>query len=753
MKTITAEQFAKMYGQESLNSFDDNQRVAPSAEPIEPKLTDIVGQDIAERTSRVGDILGRKDTGPLTKGVQVFGQGAGLAATTLEQTAMKVPGIKQVAQGIGEGINWLTTSDISPIKALGDVIGSNKTLQTAVRLYDTDQNFKDSIDAVANIVRLGGDVDAVVNSANFAANVTNKVIKNVKNISEKGLAKGVATVKSIDTQPASSAIMNKIARLKPTDMTEFERLAGKTPGQYLVDTGNFGTPDKIISTEASKFVTSKNMVDTAMTKLPGVYKYGAVEDALNQLLDTAKNTSTPNVPASYLEEVNSLIQKYKSGGLKMDEINNVKRLYERHVKLGYNKILNPDKVAQATNVDSAIRKWQISKAKDLGFNNIIDMNKQTQLSKFIVDKLGDQVIGQSALNSIGLTDWIVLGSGSPEAVSAFLTKKFFSSRAVQAKIAELLNVGQPVKSIISPDVKPTIESSLRSQWPEGTLLELPPASSQFRTSMPSQGTIKIAPTGSAMDITSEPGINLSSKPAQPPVLEKSRISSSNSSIKNANSQGGFIDIGKMSSDIKSLFQEAKKYKTAEEFVNEMDKRTIIKRIESGEPFTAKLYHGSPDARFAEEFNPKTYKEKTGELYTGSMEEYVRLHGTDKGFKTGKGVYDGISFSDSKDVARSYMDKPAFDFQNSVPMVLERYVTLKNPKVIDVAKGEWKNLLENEIKIAKSERHDGIIFKNIQDNYHPSTTLKPSNNVIVFDAKNIQTKSQLIDIWKKANNKK
>lgn len=574
MKTITAEQFAKMYGQESLNSFDDNQKVAPSVEPIEPKLTDIVGQDIAERTSRVGDILGRKDTGPLTKGVQVFGQGAGLAATTLEQTAMKVPGIKQVAQGIGEGINWLTTSDMSPVKALGDVIGSNKTLQTAVRLYDTDQNFKDSIDAVANIVRLGGDVDGVVNSANFAANVTNKVIKNVKNVSTKG----IDTVKAIDTQPASSAIMNKIARLKPTDMTEFERLAGKTPGQYLVDTGNFGTPDKIISTEATKYVKSKAMVDTEMAKLPGVYKYGAVEDALNQLLDTAKNTSTPNVPASYLGEVNSLIQKYKSGGLTMEEINRVKRLFEREVKLGYNKVSTPSEtIKRATNVDSAIRNWQISKAKDLGFNNITDLNKQTQLSRFIVDKLGDQVIGQSGLNFNSLTDWIVLSGGNPEAVAGFLTKKFFSSRAVQAKIAELLNVGQPVKSIIRPDVKPTIESSLRSQWPEGTLLELPPGRSSVsenRVPIQLRGQSTIEPPAQQistqifnpdktlrLNAAGQNPIQLSSpsKPAQPPVLEKSRISSPNSSIKNANSQGGFINVEKMVKDAKAFLKTQPEY--------------------------------------------------------------------------------------------------------------------------------------------------------------------------------------------------
>ena len=539
MKTITSEQFSKMYGQESLNSFDKNQKIDISTDNTDAKLTDIVGQDIADRANRVGDILSRTDTGPITKGVQVFGQGAGLAANTLEQTAMKVPGVKPIVKTINEGVNWLTTSDSSPVKMLGDVIGSSKTLQTAVRLYDTDKNFKDSVDAVANIVRLGGDIETAVNSANFTANVTNKVIRNIKNTSAQGISKGIEAVKSIDTQPASAAIMNKIARLKPTDINEFERLSGKTPGQYLVDTGNFGTPDKIISTEATKFAKSKAMVDSEMAKLPGVYKYGAVEDALNGLLETAKNTSTPNVPSSYLGEVNSLVEKYKSGGLTMEEINQVKRLYEREVKLGYNKVSTPSEtIKRATNVDNAIRNWQISKAKDLGFNNIQELNKQTQLSRFIVDKLGDQVIGQSGLNFNNLTDWIVLSGGNPEAVAGFLTKKFFSSRAVQAKIAELLNVGQPVKSIISPDVNPTVENTLRGQWPQGTLLELPPGRSSVsenRVPIQLRGQSTIEPPAQQistqifnpdktlrLNAAGQNPIQLSSpsKPAQPPVLRK-----------------------------------------------------------------------------------------------------------------------------------------------------------------------------------------------------------------------------------------
>lgn len=484
MNTLTPEQFASKYGQESLSAFDNSSKVSLSSP--EQSLTDIVGQDIADRTTRVGDILNRKDIGLVTKGVQVFGQGAGLAANTLEQTAMKVPGVKQATKAVGAGFNWLTTSDYSPVKYLGDLIGSSKILQTAVHLYDTDKNFQDSVDAVSNIIRLGGDIEGAVNSANFATNVTNKIIRNAGNVATDAATTLAETGKNVASniakeQPAK--IMNRIARINPNDAIDFEKMSGgRTVGQYLTDTGNFGAPDKIITNEASKLIQSKSMVDTELAKLPGVYKYGAIEDALNGLLDVAEKSSTPNVKAPYLSEAQSLVSKYASGGLDMGEINNLKRLYERYVKLGYDKKLNPDKVSQATNVDTAIRNWQIQKASDLGFKNIKELNKQTQLSKFLVDKLGDKIIGQSALNNVGLTDWIVLANGSPESIAGFLTKKFFSSRAVQAKIAEMLNIGQPVNSIIMPDVNPTIENSLRRQWRQGTLPELPPGESPVKAS-------------------------------------------------------------------------------------------------------------------------------------------------------------------------------------------------------------------------------------------------------------------------------
>jgi len=215
-------------------------------------------------------------------------------------------------------------------------------------------------------------------------------------------------------------------------------------------------------------------------------------------------------------------------------------------------------------------------------------------------------------------------------------------------------------------------------------------------------------------------------------------------------------IGAISKDLEPLATEARKYKSAEDFVQSSGlkveyAKNKLKVAEDAKPITVTVYHGSPDARFAEEFNPskKGYFKDAPDLLPDNT-QWNELYGsTGSGFKTGTGVYEGISFTDDFKVAKSYADKPAFDSQNSVPMVLERTVTLKKPKVIDVANGEWKISLERTIEQAKKEGYDGIIFKNIKDNYHPSTTQKPSNNIIVFSPDQLKTKSQLTDFYNKA----
>lgn len=261
-----------------------------------------------------------------------------------------------------------------------------------------------------------------------------------------GLAgEGISAVAKLKPKP--EAIMNRVARLTPTDARKFEQLAGKSHGQYLKETGNFGSPEQIIENEAKKFVTSVKDVDDTLAKLPGQFKARPLKTALKELVEREKRVSSPGAPSKDLDRSIFLQKKHNTTGLTMSEINEAKRLYERNVKLEFNKLMSPEGVARSTNVDRALRAWQLDEAKKLGFKNLDVLNKQTQLSKFIVDNLGKQLTGKSGNEAVNLTDWIVLSGGDPTAVSAFLAKRIFSNKGVQSRIAKALTKEAPIGQV------------------------------------------------------------------------------------------------------------------------------------------------------------------------------------------------------------------------------------------------------------------------------------------------------------------
>ena len=337
-------------------------------------------------------------------------------------------GLNFVGGGAAKGLKGVS---LAKKVATGAAVGYGYDVSTGLK--EGNSVGESLVPGVGSIV--GGAIPLVGAGLNAAGKATSKLAN-----------------KTVDKlTPDSASIMDRVARLKPTDATKFKKLAGKSHGEYLRETGNFGTPEKIIENEAKKFAKSIKSVDKTLAKLKGTFKDGSIDDALNGILDKAKSTSGANVKSPYLKRVTELLEKNNKVGLDMTEINEVKRLFEKNVKLGYNKLTNGDMVERATNIDNALRKWQVSKAKELGFKNIDKLNKQTQLSKFIVDKLGDQVVGKNGLNGVGLTDWIMLSGGDPPAVGGFLTKKVFSSNTVQSKIAQMVNKGK-IKGQIKPNL-------------------------------------------------------------------------------------------------------------------------------------------------------------------------------------------------------------------------------------------------------------------------------------------------------------
>lgn len=435
-------------------------------------------QKRADNITEIKNVYNNGEQGAVRSGLQTVGQLAGAGADA----------IGAVFKGAGN----VLLSDKHE-KDITDIIGkfgakvmANPTVQEIVNNYNAMPPEKQrDLDAVGGVVSLvsnfiGG--EAVGQGAKVASQGVKTGLTTGTDVIKSGITKvatGVTEKIAKTTANAPEVIMNKIARLNPKELQTFKKMTGKTPGEYLSEKGNFNAPDQIVTNEAETFAKTLADKEATISKLPGVYKDSSIKEALGGLLQKATATSSGKVKSPYLSEVEGFIKKYNSDGLSMEEINKVKKLYERNVKLGYNKLMNGDKVEQATNIDNALRKFQDTKAKELGFTNIDDLSKQIQASKFIVDKLGDKLVGQNALNGVSLTDYVILAGGDPTAVGSFLTKKIFSNKSVQAKIAKMLSKGETKKPVVSQK-KITSENINRQINPQG-FLSLPEGKTKIPT--------------------------------------------------------------------------------------------------------------------------------------------------------------------------------------------------------------------------------------------------------------------------------
>ena len=122
----------------------------------------------------------------------------------------------------------------------------------------------------------------------------------------------------------------------------------------------------------------------------------------------------------------------------------------------------------------------------------------------------------------------------------------------------------------------------------------------------------------------------------------------------------------------------------------------LETVRTGEPFIAFLYYGTTD--------------EAGEIFFSDIE--------------------GVSYTSGN---------LFFDSENSDSIISEGNIFLSNPKVIDVREKELELNFEDEIKKAKEEGHDGIVFKDVE------------NIGIVFDQSSIipedeNIKSNLVSAW-------
>lgn len=136
-----------------------------------------------------------------------------------------------------------------------------------------------------------------------------------------------------------------------------------------------------------------------------------------------------------------------------------------------------------------------------------------------------------------------------------------------------------------------------------------------------------------------------------------------------------------------------------------------------------VYHGSPDGRF------------------------VDADGVFMSLKDRYGAQQGVGafwFAKDRATARSYADdRRAFDYQNAEARVIPAFISLKNPLIVDGKGKEWREAqaigkTTDVIEKAQAEGHDGVIIRNVKDDYNNSAGTKPTDTFVVFNSRQIKS---------------
>jgi hypothetical protein len=428
MKTISAEEFNRRYG-------------------TEPTPNRIVEAQMAARLAGVGENAATQIKSAITGTGQYQGQNPltrGIAATKSALFTVPEGAVAMAPEPVRKGLEKVGDVIGGGFKALTDLIGSNKQLQEWTQKHpEATKKIMEASQGVADLGAISGTLlgaEGVAGATRLGTRAISGSLKTAQQSIDSGL-QTLKTVKTPEILPTSEGIMQRVARIPKGAQVKFEQSAGQSVGEYLTKRGIYGNTEEISNQLYKRFTQSKEVADNALAQLDGEFTSPQIKTALTELEGKVLRTSSPGAPDPDLSRVQALMQKESTTGLTMTEINEVKRIFERRVKMDFLKTNVPEDVTKAMNIDNAIREWQFAKAEELGLKNLPEINTETRLAKQLLDAIGKENAGTMGNNAVSLTDWILLSGGDPTAISAYLAKKVFSSKGIQSYFAEKLYNG------------------------------------------------------------------------------------------------------------------------------------------------------------------------------------------------------------------------------------------------------------------------------------------------------------------------
>lgn len=140
-------------------------------------------------------------------------------------------------------------------------------------------------------------------------------------------------------------------------------------------------------------------------------------------------------------------------------------------------------------------------------------------------------------------------------------------------------------------------------------------------------------------------------------------------------------------------------------------------------FPLVVYHGSPDLRFLNEDG--VFRSQKGRIGFGRADA-------------------AHWFTPSEATAKSYADPlRAVDYQNAEEGVVAAYIKLEHPLVIEGGGQNWRDAQKrgktsSVIDEARKGGHDGVIIRNVKDDYNNDNKTRPTDTYVVFASTQIKS---------------
>ena len=238
--------------------------------------------------------------------------------------------------------------------------------------------------------------------------------------------------------PSAEKVIQNMNRLTKWEQEKFQKMTWKSQWEWMNERGIISWWEKVINDLSDRFIESKRQADLWLEAIKWTYKNSFLTLMADESAKFADDTLSPE--ASRIKE---LADKANNEWLTMTEINEIKRFYEKNNKFTYGRDITAwEKMQRATNIDNSVRDRQFKVAEENWFTNLKEINKETQASKFILDKLVKNENWRLWNNFMTLTDWIAwawLASVDPHAITLLAWKKLASMPWFKEKYINIIN--------------------------------------------------------------------------------------------------------------------------------------------------------------------------------------------------------------------------------------------------------------------------------------------------------------------------